>query len=381
MKRSFALAACALLMLGAVAWAQESDDGQEELDFSSGLGAKVRLMQLEAAVERNILWGGEIVSAVEDKGGDAGGLSAILAEMKALKDEVAAIQPGGGEEAAKEFVDIKASARELTREFKVMARSMLTKEDADALRKTLKGKDRGEWSNLGGGVDSFRREYNAERVSEALGILGVTNKELVDRIKSGEANKGAVMKYVNGVVKGMSSDEKKQVRTALKERDTKRAVFGRALAQNVRFRLLERLNQSVERRLERADEFNLTDEERVRLEERRENVSERLERIKGHMEVIIDKWAQKKTANIEGQLEKLENRTDKLTGSIEKKLLSENLTDKEKQILEDRLVKFSNRSDVMKGKLQDRLDGVQEKSNKMNGKSGVSGGVGGGDEQ
>ncbi len=363
-----------MLLLGAVAWAQESDDGQEELDFSSGLGAKVRLMQLEAALERNIAWGEDIVSAVEADGGDAGGLSAILAEMRALKGEVAAIEPGRGEEAAQEFVDIKATARELTREFRVEARGLLAPDEADGLRDALRERDRGENGNLSGEISRFRHEYNAERASDAFDLLGAPNQELVDAVKSGEASWGDVMKYVNGVIKGMDGQERKQAKTAFKEKDSQRVVFGRALSGMVRYRMMERLNQSMEERMEHADELNLTDEERERLEGRMENVSDRLERIRDHMEAVIDKWVQKRTDNIERHVEMLENRTDKLTGRMEDRLSSGNLTGKQEDMLEDRLEKFQDRSDGMNGRMQGRLEDVEEKGNRMKGKFGISGG-------
>jgi len=88
--------------------------------FSLGIGAKVRLLQLENSIDRNIMQGEAVLSAIKERNAsaDTSEPEALLAEMKVLRDEVASVTPAAGDEAARQFVELKEDAIELTKEFR-----------------------------------------------------------------------------------------------------------------------------------------------------------------------------------------------------------------------------------------------------------------------
>src|SRR3989344_6089538 len=73
----------------------DNETSEETESMSSVSGAKVRLLQLEKAITRNIARGEAVIATIQEKNPEASvaGLKSILAELNVLKDEVAALSP------------------------------------------------------------------------------------------------------------------------------------------------------------------------------------------------------------------------------------------------------------------------------------------------
>lgn len=230
--------------------------------FQSSWGAKVRLLQLEKSITKNILWGTEIVTAIKNlnETADTGDLEAILAELELLKQEVSSTEPISGEAGAQMFVDMKRDAINLTKQFRTIVMSMLHPGDVNGLRKRLGQLEYNETKNLRERIREAVREYNAEEINELLEVIGVNNTALMERIRTGNATKKEVKDVLNDAIKNLTKTRKTQVSLTMGERRQEAKVFAKSVTKRVQNGQQERVQERVEKRIEKAKSMNIDDE-------------------------------------------------------------------------------------------------------------------------
>jgi hypothetical protein len=368
MKRILALSAALLVALAAAAAAEDDGLGNETREFSSPLGAKVRLLQLEEALERNILWGEGIVSAIREKNSsaDTADLEAILAQMRALRDEVNSTAPEGGEEAAKRFVDMKDDALSLTKEFRDGARALISPGDIPGLRKRLGELKKGEFDEFKRRINQTRREYNAQKLGEILSAAGLSDPQLVDDVKAGTAGLKDVREFLRSSLGNMTKEDRRKAFQAVQEVNVKGNVFLRAVLDKVMERRLERVEDRVGKRLRRAQEANVSDDVLERLQNRSGWVERRLELVREQDEkwlARIGNWTEKTVGKLEDKIDKAENRSDKLEGRLEERL-DGNISDRRAGRIEDRLGRLGNRTNRIVERIEDRIGRVENRGDK-----------------
>ncbi|MFH0863258.1 MAG: hypothetical protein V1875_09575 [Candidatus Altiarchaeota archaeon] len=382
MKKVLVLSAALLVLLAGIAAAQE--DSQTEA-FGSALGAKVRLLQLEASLERNIGIGDAVVAAIGEanSSADTGGLEAVLAEMAALGDEVGAASdnPGSGDEAARDFVDMKDDARELSKRFREEARSLVNPGELEGVRGRIGNITRQERKELKDELNRTRLEYNAQKLEDALGAIGASNPALVEQVRGGEAGMKEIKDFLKDAECNMTRKERHDAMLALQEQFAKGRVFANAVADKVRYNQLERVQKRMERRLDRADELNLSDGAKNRLQNRTGWVEGRMDDIRERVEVRVGRIGNttaKRIENVDRLIGKVEDRGEKLSERIEERLEGGNLTGNRTEHLENRLGRVENRTDAIVDRLEDRKDEIEDKGQKLMDKAGNIGGNGNG---
>jgi DNA repair exonuclease SbcCD ATPase subunit len=371
------VSAVLLVALAAAAAADDYGVGNDTKAFTSTWGAKVRLLQLEASIDRNILAGNEIVSAIKEgnSSADTGELEGIIAELDALKTEVseAAGDPGTGDDAAKKFVDMKNDAVELSREFRENARELLKGGDIEGLRKRVREITRSERKELQEEIKRTRCGYNAEKAGELFQAAGISDAGLVEKIQDCEAKVKDVKDAIKNATSNMNATERRQALQALREKVAKGNVFMNSVADKVRYNHLERVQTRLERRLEKAETLNLTEGAKLRLDNRTSWVADRMGKIEeafaGRIARVGNVTA-KKVERIEGLEEKLENRTDRREGHMEERLERVNLTDAQKNRTANKLEKIENHSEKILDKLEGRKDKAEENGQKLQEKLG-----------
>jgi len=358
-----------LVAFGAAACA-ENESGSDVRAFDSSWGARVRLLQLDAALERNILDGNAIVDAIRQGNSsvDTSELESILAEMLALDEQVKATVPQSGDEGAQAFVDLKSDAINLTKSFRKEARSLLKEAEIEGLRGQIKEINSERLRQLKDEINATRHEYNADALENALGEAGLSNPGLVDAVRSGEAKWKDVMDYLKGALGNMSREDRKEVIQTLREQDAKKGVFVRAVADKMELKAAERQQERLQERLELADSVNLSESARSKLEGRIEKVGGRIEKIENKTErriTFVQNWTDKHVEKLMVLKGRLLNRTSAKAGRIQGVLDTGNLTDTQTQRLEGRLDKVQNKSENMMDKLDSRIDKVEERGQMM----------------
>jgi hypothetical protein len=379
MKRSKLFVFSAILIVALAAAAAASDDGvgNDTKAFTSTFGAKVRLLQLEASIGRNILAGNEIVSAIKKSNSsiDTGDLEGIIAELDALKAEVskAAENPETGNDAAKKYVDMKNDAIELSREFRETAGELFRGGDLEGLRKKVMEIAKGERSELLDEINKTRCRYNAEKAEELFSSAGISDARLVQKIRDCEATEKDIKDAIKNATTNMSATEKRNAFQALLENVAKENVFMNSVADKVRYKQLERIQNRLEKRLEKAEELNLTEGTRLRLQNRTVWVTGRMEKIEARFSSRISKVGNITTneiKRIESLEKKLEKGTDKLENRLEKKLDGGNLTDEQEGKITGRLGKIENRTEKAVEKLEGRKANAEDNGQKLQEKLG-----------
>ena len=336
------------LILGGCAWAgNETNAGDNQtMAFHSEYGAKVRLLQLEAALDTNIAWGENIISSVKGKNAssDTADIEEILAELKALDQEVTATKPGTGDDAAKAFVDMKSDAGNLTKEFRESVHQLLNGSDLKDLKGGLKTIRQNETKDLIHEINQTRNEYNAQKLGEILTAANISDPGLVEKVRNGEVSAIELRKELKDEFSNLSAKDRRQALNAIKENTAKRNVLVRAAADMVAFNHLERVQTREEKRLDIVDKFNVSDAVRQMLVNRSMILEKRMNGIENRTLMRIDRLE-----NItDMRIDRLDNRSD----------LVENISDRKINKLDDQRDN-GNLSADQKNKIDDRINRVQ----------------------
>lgn len=218
------------------------------------LGAKVRLLQLEKVILRNILKAEKVIEFIQENypDTDVSELEGILEELRVLREEVAGIEPqANDEETVKQFVDLKNDAISLSKQFRDAARELLEGVDKSALLEKFNEIDRTELEELTSQIIALIREYNAQRVERVFSKIAEKKPEFVEKIRNGEMALGQVRAEIGKAFKALKPLQRKNAFQKLREVNTQRRVFRETKVQVAKLKFLERRKQRLEQRIGR----------------------------------------------------------------------------------------------------------------------------------
>jgi hypothetical protein len=206
-------------------------------------GAEVRLLQLEKALTANILNGEEVVKYIVAKNASINVTKAnkILDDMALLLDDVKAAPTNGtGEELAQNFVDLKSEAINLTQQFRQEVKGLITPSDRQALMGRLNSIKHPELDRLDNAIKDAKHQYNAEQVTALFTSLGIQNETLIQAVKDGTATKSDIKSAIKSALASLTSEQEKEAMLKLKEALSKKAVFQRAAVARIMANRIER---------------------------------------------------------------------------------------------------------------------------------------------
>jgi hypothetical protein len=203
-----------------VATQEEDNTAEAEMDEAAimymGLGAQVRLLQLEKSITRNYLYGDKVVQYIKDNSLNISedvlnAMEDIVSELKDVKDSVAEeIDKEPGETTVETFVDLKDRAINLTQEFRSLVRDYLTVEQRQAIKNSVDKKDFSELDDLNEQIRNRVREFNKERVRDMLNYLNITDEELLQRVESGNITAIELRKLVMDKFREQTQERKRE---------------------------------------------------------------------------------------------------------------------------------------------------------------------------
>ncbi|MCX6695349.1 MAG: hypothetical protein NTU61_03550 [Candidatus Altiarchaeota archaeon] len=271
--------------------AQENVSGDEVKAFAFPLGAEVRLLQLESAIERDILVGREVVAAIKEYNSsiDTSELESIIFEMEVLKGEVESINPGAGNDSAQQFVDLKSDAIELSKEFRDIVHALVKPSELEGLRGRIRSMNQEQFQKFKANVTSLKLEFNAQQLERLLSKLNVTDPELVDQVRNGNASVKDVIDSLRGSLGNMSNGKRNALLMKIHEENSKSNVFARSVVDKVRLNYLQRTNNRLQKRLERVEAMNITNNVTNRIQNRLELVGLRMGQIENRTQGMSGK--------------------------------------------------------------------------------------------
>lgn len=198
--------------------ADEEETEEEASIAGNNLGAQMRLLQLQASIQRNLIRADIVLNYISDKVEDVSELETTLEELESVLDEVKALAAEELEEGAvEEFVALKKESIELTRDFRVNASTFITSDDRKDLADLLKDADYSPVQEIKKEARERAREYNSKRLKEAL-KNNPRAEEIAEKIRNGELNMEEVKKRVREEVQKLTPEERKKIAKDMKAR-------------------------------------------------------------------------------------------------------------------------------------------------------------------
>ena len=227
------------------------DDEAEVVIMNTPLGAEVRLTQLEASLERNILLGEDVIAKIEESDSeyDLTILNGILDELNALVVEVQSLDvEGDSTELAQSFVEIKADARELSKSFReeVVASKKLSDDDREELKAQVKKRANKDLEFARTKMIQARNNFNAEKAKELMTAFGVDADSFIQDIESGELSLAEIRSQVRAEFVKASDEDKAALRAQLREAKMKQKVFKKSSLDGVENMIQKRLQTRSE---------------------------------------------------------------------------------------------------------------------------------------
>ncbi len=170
---------------------EDQDQDQEEVDikhdkdeikaFNNGQGAKIRLLQLQKRILRNIYVGEKAIDYIEDENISIEA-RAILEEMNILLEQVQdyTFEDKDKEILVEDFLAYKAQAIDLTRRFRELVRAEITADEAAEVKAAGP-----ELAEIEKQIRYQIRDRNAEQLRQHMQLMGIEDEGLIEDVRYG----------------------------------------------------------------------------------------------------------------------------------------------------------------------------------------------------
>jgi hypothetical protein len=230
---------------------QETDE-ETKIMVNSGRGAKLRMFQLQRALLKQTLIAKEVTLYLEEQSEDVDALEGLVSELGVLGDEARNLDPEA-DDAIDQFVHIKKDAKEISKEFREIARGLLDGDDRKELAERIRNalRDSADLQKLHESIKDARNDLNSNRVRKAMEHLGVNDEALLERIKAGEMKKRELKDRLKEKYNSLDEAKRKDAakRLAVKARDLR--TKKRLAVQHVKEKYHDIKEQRLESRLEK----------------------------------------------------------------------------------------------------------------------------------
>lgn len=251
------------LSLGFVVAAQDSGDTavseqtreQAKLMVTSH-GAKVRLMQLQYSLQRQIMVGERIIQRAHEINDsfDSTELEIILEEMKELGSWAGSVNPElTTDEVVRDFVDLKHDVVQLSQQFRNMTRNSFTEQERNQIRDGLMDGLEAEMAQVREKIMNAIREHNEESIRNALQAMNSSDTGgLAQSARNGGIDKDQIIEQVREKVREMTSSQKAEAAQEMKRIASQRMQRAESAVSASQEMFQQRLSERVQERLERV---------------------------------------------------------------------------------------------------------------------------------
>ncbi len=261
MRSAIAIALLSLVMMSAAASAQDAETVDsttlgEIRAMTTSYGAEVRLLQLEKSIERNILFGQDVIERAKEanESYDTSGLEALVEELGIIKDEIAAIDPEGNlTDVVTAFIDLKNDARDITAQFRDEARALFEPGEIDGMRAQIGRAVEGNLTALSNRIRNAVRVHNAEMVTERLHEMGLNGTQLAQRLMNGTAGRSEVASQIRAMLQGVDAQKRQAAVQAVQMRMASNAVRAESAVQSALQGYGDRMQQRLSERIHQVE--------------------------------------------------------------------------------------------------------------------------------
>ena len=255
--QAFLIAAFAISMLPTIMAAETSQPTTLPIDnqtlqqniqiMNNGLGAQIRLLQLENAIDIHIAIGNKVIQKAQELNKNTTELEAIITQMQDLKTEVEQADPNSTN-ATQEFVDLKENAISLTQQFRQTATALFTPEEIQQLRQEQK-QIRQQKMEQAKTVREKIREYNQEKLKEMETQLGINIQNIINQMKNGSITTTQAKQMIRQEVLRLPKEKQLNIYKNIKEKQIKEKIIAKEKMTEIMKDFRVRYKKMLERRL------------------------------------------------------------------------------------------------------------------------------------
>ena len=228
---------------------------QTEIMNNNGLGAEIRLLQLEKAIIKNIEKGEQILTILNDSEYNLTDLQVILAELYLLKQEVQTAD-SNATDAISTFVDLKHDARNLTKEFRETLQATVNNSVIGYLQQNIRNMTCNQTQNVSKEIQSKIRQYNTNQFRHLYQILGENCSDCIDNYQNGTMTTNQVKQNLTRRLQQNKSAIQYQFLTSLKQKKIQDKIQTQNSIQNASKGFDQRQENRLKKRLQQSENIS-----------------------------------------------------------------------------------------------------------------------------
>lgn len=226
--------------------------------MTNSRGVVVRFLQLERQINLKILRGERVVEYLLglDAETSVSEFNEILDQLQVLGEEASEYTNPEAiidvSSIATTYVDLKRESIELVQEFRTALHSLLSEEQQDELELIIESLNETSIEPFGQRVRNMIREYNYNRVRNALQNMNASDEGLVDEVSNGNLSKGQIIQRLRNRFNSTQEAVRAiRLRQELTQDEVLSSAINEIASTNVsarRTQVLERVAQRLENR-------------------------------------------------------------------------------------------------------------------------------------
>ena len=229
---------------------------QEQVEcMNNGVGAGIRLLQLEKSITTNIFKGEEIVSNLTGLGFDTTELQAILVELGLVKEEVIAADPNATD-AVQIFLDLKHDAVNLTRDFRETLKEILEDDAIEQLRQRVRAMVCEQAQNLSKSIQNKIRQFNRNQLHKVYQILGENGESVLSQYQNGTLTMTQAKQQLRKSVNQMMQEKRYDLFSQLKQEKIQNQIKAQNCVQNASEGFQTRQESRLQKRLQKSENMS-----------------------------------------------------------------------------------------------------------------------------
>jgi len=222
--------------------------------MSQGLGAEIRLLQLEKAIITNINTGEEIVTFLEESDVTTIDLKVILAEFELLVEDVQMADPNASD-AISVFVDLKHDAVNITKVFRETIRGLLNTTLLNQIQQRTRNITCNQTQNLSNFIQNKIRQYNSNQFRDIYQHLGKNGSKCIHHYQNGSITQNQVRQNITNRINQTEKSDQFRILLSLKQKKIRNRIQSQHHVQNAIEGFTQRQQNRLQRRLQRIEDL------------------------------------------------------------------------------------------------------------------------------
>jgi len=233
----------------------DAETQQQVEIMNNGLGAEIRLLQLEKAITKNINIGEEIILLLNESDVNTTELQVILEELEFLiLPEVQSADPYASD-AISVFVDLKHDAVNVSKDFRDTVRGLLTDSILEQIQQRTRNMTCNQTQDLSQTIQDKIRQYNSNQFRNIYQLFGVNANREVLGYQNGSMTQNQVKQNITMRLNQTKKENQFSLLASLKHQKIKYKLQAQNRFQNTSEGFEQRQVNRLQKRLQRIEDL------------------------------------------------------------------------------------------------------------------------------